>query len=190
MPDYYDIHYKEYFEKTAHIDPSSFLSPLLGFIPAGSTILDIGCGSGRDMAWLKSKGFYPEGFEKSAGMSELAEKRSGCRVTEGDFLTFDFSVYEVDCIILSACLVHQPHENLLSILERVRKALKKSGHIYLSLKYGYGEKTDDEGRKFYLWQDKDLRTLFSMLYLEPVFYALTSSARGTSEIWLNYILKG
>lgn len=189
MPDYYDIHYREYFEKTAHLDPSPFLNPVLEFLHEGSEILDIGCGSGRDMAWLKSRGFKPTGFEKSAGMAGLARKKSGCNVVEGDFLDHDFSIYRADAVILSACLVHQPHDRLPSILERIKTALKKPGYIYISLKHGNGEKTDGAGRKFYLWQDNDLRTVFGVLYLETVFYTLTPSARGTSEVWLNYILK-
>lgn len=189
MPDYYDIFFKEYFDKTAHIDPAPFLSPLLEFLPEKAEIFDIGCGSGRDMAWLKSKGFKPFGLEKSPGMAEYAEKRSGCRIIKADFLTHDFSAYNVDCIILSASLVHQPHSRLLRILSEILKAMKSQGLIYISLKYGVGEKTDEAGRKFYLWQDHDLRTLFNMLCLKIVFHAITPSARGTSEIWLNYILK-
>lgn len=189
MPDYYDLHFKEYFEKTASLDPSFFLEPILKFLPEKAVIIDIGCGSGRDMAWFKSKGFLPFGLEKSSGMAKLAREKSGCEVIEGDFLVHDFSKYIVDAAIISASLVHQPHNLLPSIIQRIKTALKNQGLIYLSLKYGNGEKTDNLGRKFYLWQDHDLRTLFSMLCLKTVFQAKTASARGTDEIWLNYILK-
>lgn len=189
MSDYYDIHFREYFEKTQGLDPSSFLEPLLGFLPQNAEILDIGCGSGRDMAWLRSKGYRPSGFEKSAGMADLARKRSGCLVMEGDYLAHDFSSFCVDAIILSASLVHQPHDLLLPILARIGKALKKKGVMYISLKYGKGEKTDSLGRKFYLWQDQDLRTLFDVLCMKVVFWGMTPSARGTDEIWLNYVLE-
>lgn len=187
--DYYDLHFNEYYEKTVNIDPTTFLGPLLQFLPDNAHIIDVGCGSGRDMAWLKSMGFRPMGIEKSAGMTKLAEKKSGCRVITADFLSHDFSKYLADCIIMSASLVHQPHDILLQTLKNIMKALKNPGFIYLSLKFGIGEKTDSEGRKFYLWQDQDLRTVFNMLCLTIVFHAKTPSARGTSEVWLNYILK-
>lgn len=189
MPDYYDLHFKEYFDKTAHIDPSPFLEPVLKFLPEKAIIFDIGCGSGRDMEWFRSKGHQPFGLEKSLGMAELARGKSGCEVIVGDFLAHDFSKYSVDTLILSACLVHQPHNLLPSILANVKTALKESGIIYLSLKFGQGERTDAIGRKFYLWQDHDLRTLFNMLCLKIIFQSLTPSARGTDEIWLNYILE-
>lgn len=189
MPDYYDLHFKEYFEKTGNIDPSPFLGPLLKYLPEKAVIFDIGCGSGRDMAWFKSKGFLAFGLEKSSGMAKLAREKSGCTVIEGDFLSHDFSKYKIDAAIISASLVHQPHDLLPLILGRIKKSLNTPGFIYLSLKYGINEKTDDLGRKFYLWQDQDLRTVFSMLCLKIVFQAKTPSARGTSETWLNYILK-
>lgn len=188
-PDYYDLHFNEYYEKTVNVDPAPFLGPLLQFLPDNANIIDIGCGSGRDMAWFKSRGFRPMGIEKSAGMAKLAEKKSGCRVITADFLSHDFSKYQTDCIVLSASLVHQPHDILLPAMSNIMKALKNPGFVYLSLKFGNGEKTDAEGRKFYLWQDQGLRTLFNMLCLTTVFHAKTPSARGTSEVWLNYILK-
>src|SRR5437763_5965335 len=41
------------------------------FIPGGSTA-DIGCGSGRDVAWLVRHGFPPVGYDPSRAMLEQA----------------------------------------------------------------------------------------------------------------------
>jgi len=53
MTDYYQENYKVYHEKTFSIDPSSFLEPLAQRLPAKAFILDVGCGSGRDLLWMK-----------------------------------------------------------------------------------------------------------------------------------------
>jgi SAM-dependent methyltransferase len=84
MDDYYEENCREYNEATVAIDPSSFLAPLLARIEPPATILDVGCGSGRDMLWFKERGFRVTGFERSSGLAELARKHSGCPVTEGD----------------------------------------------------------------------------------------------------------
>ena len=54
MKDYYQKKYKSYHEKTFEIDPSDFLSPLAERLTAGAVVLDVGCGSGRDLLGLGS----------------------------------------------------------------------------------------------------------------------------------------
>jgi trans-aconitate methyltransferase len=43
------------------------------FFVKGGTTADIGCGSGREVAWLNANGFPAEGFDASEGL--LAEAR-------------------------------------------------------------------------------------------------------------------
>ena len=77
MKDYYQENHKKYHEQTAGIDPASFLSPLVRCLTPGSRILDVGCGSGRDMRWLKDRGFQPTGFERSSGPGRTCEGAFG-----------------------------------------------------------------------------------------------------------------
>jgi SAM-dependent methyltransferase len=91
MPDFYQKNYKVYHEKTFSIDPSSFLEPLARRLPAEAFILDVGCGGGRDLLWMKKRGFDVIGFERSPGLAELARDNVGYEVIEGDFETYDFN---------------------------------------------------------------------------------------------------
>ena len=88
--DFYQKKYKAYHEKTFSIDPSSFLEPLVKKLPAEAFILDVGCGSGRDLLWIKKQGFEGIGFERSLGLAQLARENVGCEVIDGDFETYDF----------------------------------------------------------------------------------------------------
>ena len=92
MKDFYRENHREYFERTFNIDSSTFLSPLSSKLSPGAFILDVGCGSGRDLLWLKKRGFSVTGFEKSPELAGLARKNSGCQVIEGDFISYDFSL--------------------------------------------------------------------------------------------------
>jgi 2-polyprenyl-3-methyl-5-hydroxy-6-metoxy-1,4-benzoquinol methylase len=74
MKDYYQENYKAYHEKTFSIDPSSFLEPLAGRLPPEAFIMDVGCGSGRDLQWMKKQGFEVVGFDQSPGLAELARE--------------------------------------------------------------------------------------------------------------------
>ena len=92
---YYNENHKEYFDRTFSLDPSSFLAPLAERLSNGAMVLDVGCGSGRDLLWFKKKGFEVIGFEGSAGLAELAREHSGVEVIEGDFDTYDFNFFQL-----------------------------------------------------------------------------------------------
>ena len=189
MPDFYHTHARAYFEKTKALDPSLILGPFIRHLSPGSRILDVGCGSGRDLLWLKKKGFNPSGFERSPGLAALARNHSGCPVKEGDFRFYDFSAMEAKGILLSGAFVHLASQDLVPAFDNVLKALIKGGHVLLSLKQGRGTISSEDGRIFTLWQDGQLRPLFDRLGLQVEGFLVNESALGSSEVWLGYVLK-
>ncbi|WP_022666332.1 class I SAM-dependent methyltransferase [Desulfospira joergensenii] len=190
MPGYYHKHSKAYFEKTVGLDPSGFLSPFVRCLSPGARILDVGCGSGRDLLWLKRKGFEPVGFERSPGLADLAKTHSGCPVIQGDFMSHDFSSLEFDAVLLSGAFVHLSRKELVPAFQNVLKALDPGGHVFLSMKTGQEGSSREKGRTFTLWQDKDLRPLFKKFSLEVIHFSINESLMGTGEVWLGYVLGG
>ena len=71
MKDFYRENHSKYFERTFNIDPSSFLLPPATKLAPGAFIVDVGCGSGRDLLWLKNRGFSVTGFERSPELAGL-----------------------------------------------------------------------------------------------------------------------
>lgn len=189
MSDYYIKHFSEYFQETVHVDPSSFLTLLVQRLSPGDKILDVGCGSGRDLLWLKNSGFSTVGFERSPGLAGLARKHSGCSVIEDDFEQYDFSALSVEAVVFSGALVHVPHGRFPEVLKNILHALKPRGFCFLSLKEGTGKKADSAGRVFCLWNDTDLRQVFDSLHLDVLVSSRQASVMGTGEIWLGYILQ-
>jgi cyclopropane fatty-acyl-phospholipid synthase-like methyltransferase len=189
MSDYYQQNYRTYHEKTFFVDPSSILTPVAEKLKPGATILDIGCGSGRDLLWFKNRGFNVIGFERSHGLASLARKNAGCEVLEGDFESYDFSRQTVDAIVLVGALVHLPHSKVPAVLNSINRALKDDGKLLLSLKKGTGNTSDFQGRVFYLWNDGELRDLFSVLGFDVIDYFQQSSVIGADEIWIGYVLE-
>jgi len=187
---YYRTHYAEYHDKTFHIDPAVFLSGFVKYLRPGDHVLDIGCGSGRDLSWLKQKGFLVTGFEASPGLADLARRHADCPVIEGDFEAFDFQPLSVDALLMSGSLVHLPHNRLVPVLANILKALKKSpdARVYLSLKEGEGVFNHTHHRTYYLWQDQDIRSIIDGLGLGVLDVARSDSARGTGAVWLGYVL--
>jgi len=184
---YYEENPKEYFNRTFTLDPSSFLGPVAERLSNGAMVLDVGCGSGRDLLWFKNKGFEVIGFERSAGLAKLAREHSGVEVIEGDFEAYDFSFISVDAIISSGSLVHVQHERLADILKNIVQALEKHGIFYVSLKEGEGTRNDDLGRPFYYWKDEQLREVFESLDFKVLDFYQNESIVNSDDMWLSYI---
>lgn len=138
MKDFYSENYREYSGRTFSIDPSGFLSPLAAKLGPGAFDLDICCGSGRDLLWLKNRGFRVMGFERSPGLAGLARKNAGCDVLEGDLTSFDFSSIRADAVIFIGALVHIPHADLAAVLRCVTEALKENGLMLITVREGTG----------------------------------------------------
>ena len=103
---------------------------------AGRRVLDVGCGSGRDLLWLKKRGFRVKGFEWSAALAVMARRHADCEVREGDFTSHDFSAMPADAVILIGALVHVPHADFACIFGRIAAALKNGGLVLITLKEG------------------------------------------------------
>ena len=189
MKDYYQENYFRYYDETVSVDPVSFLWPLVPCLPPGGTILDVGCGSGRDMRWLKGLGFRPEGFEWSKGLAELARAHSGCPVLEGDFEVYGFSGMDMDAILLVGALVHVPHERFQKVFSNILRALKSGGHVLLTLKEGHQDLEVSEERIFYRWRNEYLGKIFDYLKLTVVDYSRQMSKIRETDVWLGYVLK-
>lgn len=189
MADYYENESLEYHRNTFYIDPSSFLLPLKERLSPGAQVLDVGCASGRDILWLKTNGFEATGFERCRGLSALARSNTGCRVVEADFYSFDFSTLEFDAVMLVGALVHVPHQELPIILEKICRCLRSGGLVLITLKEGVGQKADETGRMFYLWNDAHLARIFEHLHLLTVAFDRQVSKIKDSDTWLTYVLR-
>ncbi len=188
MPDYYQKNYNAYQEKTFSIDPASFLAPLAQRLPAEAFILDVGCGSGRDLLWMKKKGFDVIGFERSPGLAELARDNVGCEVIEGDFETYDFSSILVDAVMLVGALVHLPHERFSKVFDNITDAISDNGSVLITLKQGSGDRTDPDGRVFYLWEDPKASEVFDTLGFKVCDFSTSVSKTGSGDVWMSYVL--
>ena len=170
------------FDKSRNFFPPVHKTP-------GSAVLDAGCGSGRDLLWLKNRGFHVTGFERSPGLAELARENAGCEVIQGDFELYDFFGFSADAIVLTGALVHVPHKRFRKVFGTVTGGLKNRGYVLVSLKEGTGKKTGSDGRIFYLWQDGNLRELFADSGFALLDFSRQMSAMGTGEVWVGHVLR-
>ncbi len=187
MENYYEENHQSYFRSTVSLDPASFLLPLAKRLRPGATILDIGCGSGRDLRWLAEQGFRPTGFEKSPSLARLAREYSGCRVLEGDFTTHDFSSHRFDALILVGSLVHVERDRLGVVLAGIFQALVPGGLALVTMKEGSATSSLPDGRRFTLWSRSSLEMIFTQLGLNVLACSRKESKLRETDVWLGFV---
>ena len=188
MTDFYESHARAYFERTNRIDPSPILAPLLPYLRPGSTILDIGCGSGRDLKWFKAQGFDASGLERSPTLAILAGEHSGCPVAIIDLFKYQPPIH-YDCILLIGTLVHLSKPEFPRALRRVMRMLNPGGIMYMSMKAWGGSEKAEDGRVFQLWSDSELRREFDRAGLNILEHSRNRSLLGNRDVWLGYVLQ-
>ena len=155
--EYYDKNAVEYFEHTVDINMQSWWDLFTALIPEGGSILDLGCGSGRDSEYFMSCGFDVTAMDASEEMCDLASIHIGQDVLNLSFAEIDFN--EVfDGIWACASLVHVPGGEIDDIFAKVVNSLKKNGVLFMSFHYGEFEGERD-GRYYKDYRTKTLKEL-------------------------------
>ncbi len=137
----YDRRAEEFWNGTRCHDVSQNIEALLRHIEGRSpfTILDFGCGPGRDLRTFAQAGHVAIGLDGSSRFVTMAREYSGCEVWEQDFLRLDLPEARFDGVFANAALFHVPGQELRRILTELRAALKPRGVLFSSNPHGQNE---------------------------------------------------
>ena len=183
--DFYNNNSKTYIETTLTIDMSKLYKEFLNNIPKGGTILDLGCGSGRD-----SKAFIDKGYKITAvdGSKELAQSAS--KLIGQDVLVSKFEdlslIDKFHGIWACASLLHVNKKDILDVSSN----LNDNGIFYMSFKYGEDEYIDEKGRYFNCYTEETFNELINKVEGLKIMkvYKTIDIVPGRGDItWLNAI---
>ncbi len=140
------------------------------FSPRGR-VLDVGCGSGRDLAELARQGFQPYGLDGTPEFVQLAQElhpELKGRVING--LLPDFPVPfggEFDGVLCCAVLMHIDSTELFNAALSIKRCLKVNGRLLISVPTKRsdteGGERDANGRLFKTYPPGYLRLIFERL---------------------------
>ncbi len=187
---YYNENAKEFAERTVDVDFSENYSMFLGKLKKGGYILDFGCGSGRDTKHFLGQGYRVDAIDGSAELCKLASAYTGTEVKKMFFQELaEVDVY--DGIWACSSILHLQMEELADVMRRMAIALKDSGIIYTSFKYGIfsGERN---GRFFTDMTEETFAGLLSKiedLKVEEQWITFDVRPKRGEEKWLNLILR-
>ena len=139
---------EDFREGTRDHDVSQNIATLLEHIvgPPPFTILDFGCGPGRDLAVFTRLGHRAIGLEGAAPFVAMARAATGCDVWQQDFLKLHLPDGHFDGIFANAALFHVPTQELPRVLGELRVALKPEGVLFSSNPRGNDEEEWKRGR--------------------------------------------
>ena len=146
--EYYDQRAEDFRDGTRDHDVSQNIAALLQYIEGTSpyTLLDFGCGPGRDLKALTALGHVATGLEGSARFAEMARADSGCDVWQQDFLELDLPDEHFDGAFANAALFHIPGQELPRVLRELHATLKPGGVLFASNPHGHNEEGWNRGR--------------------------------------------
>ena len=138
---HYDDHALEFWQGTREHDVSQNIQALLQAIeaPPPWTLLDFGCGPGRDLKTFKQLGHIAIGLEGAARLAAMAREHSGCEVLEQNFLALALPAASFDGVFANASLFHVPGVALPRVLGDLFAALKPGGVLFSSNPRGQGQ---------------------------------------------------
>jgi len=146
--DYYNGRAENFWQGTRDHDVSQNIAALLQYIEGKPpfTILDFGCGPGRDLKAFAERGHIAIGLEGAAPFAAMAREHSGCEVWQQDFLKLDLPADRFDGVFANASLFHIPSQELPRVLLELRASLKPGGVLFSSIPRGANEEGWNNGR--------------------------------------------
>lgn len=187
---YYQQNAEQFSGETRSVDFSQNQNKFMNKLKKNDTILDFGCGSGRDTKCFLEHGFQVEAIDGSEELCRLAGEFTGITVKH---LLFQELAEKNKYNGIWACssILHLPKQELIEVIQKMSLALKSKGIIYTSFKYGTFE-GERNGRYFTdMTEDSFEEILQTTKELQIEEQWITSDVRPGrgNEKWLNLILR-
>jgi SAM-dependent methyltransferase len=184
---HYEQRAAEFRDGTLGHDVSQNIAALLRHIKGAPpfTILDFGCGPGRDLKTFTALGHRAIGLEGANAFAAMAREFSGCEVWQQDFLNLELPPQCFDGIFANASLFHVPSQELPRVLRQLHAALRPEGVLFSSNPRGDNQEGWNRGRYgAYHDHEKWLQYLESAGFVELEHYYRPAGLPCEQQPWL------
>lgn len=187
---YYEKNADDFYNNSINANMDEVADKFLGFIEKGGTILDAGCGSGRDTLYFLKHGYDVEAFDLSPSLASKASALTGIDVQVIGFLDLDKND-KYNGIWACASLLHLDGSEIGTALKKLITALKSDGILYASFKYG--ETSGERNGRYFtdMTEDKLASILkeFPDIEILELWQSEDVRPEKKGELWLNIFLR-
>ena len=195
---YYDKNAPSLANRYEMADMSYTHRTLIRHLPEGGKVLEIGCGSGRDAAFLLNHGFDVTAIDSSSEMlstaiayhPELAERTCRASIPFSDkdpLLDRRFNA-----IVMIATVMHISDQDLFECACQLRQLLSPDGIVFISTslgREGIVEGYDSEGRIYIERQPDELQLLFERIGFRLITNYQSEDSFGRNFSWITLVMQ-
>ncbi len=186
---YYNSNAAVFSETTKNVDFSEVQQIFTKHLSPDASILDFGCGSGRDTKYFLNNGYHVTATDGSGVICKMATDYTGIQVKQMLFEELD-DRNQYDGIWACASILHLSKNDLFLVFHKMNKALKENGIIYTSFKYGEFE-GERNGRYFTDFTEDSLKEFIlqiPQLQIKEIWTTGDVREGRGDERWLNILI--
>ena len=186
---YYNSNAAVFSETTKNVDFSEVQQIFTKHLSPDASILDFGCGSGRDTKYFLNNGYHVTATDGSGVICKMATDYTGIQVKQMLFEELD-DRNQYDGIWACASILHLSKSDLFLVFHKMNKALKENGIIYTSFKYGEFE-GERNGRYFTDFTEDSLKEFIlqiPQLQIKEIWTTGDVREGRGDERWLNILI--
>lgn len=153
---HYNDNAEGFWAGTREHDVRQNIDALLRHLPSAAplSLLDLGCGPGRDLKAFTERGHHAVGLDGAERFVAMARAHSGCEVWQQDLLALDLPAARFDGVFANAVLFHVPGAALPQVLRALHATLKPEGVLFSSNPRGQGQE-GWQGQRYGAYHDLD-----------------------------------
>ena len=195
---YYDKNAPSLASRYEMADMNSTHRNLIRHLLDGGKVLEIGCGSGRDAAFLLNHGFDVTAIEASSEMLSTAithhpelvgrTYHASIPLSEGNPLLDQ----RFNAVVMIATVMHISDQNLFECACQFRQLLSPGGIVFISTslgREGIVEGHDSEGRIYVERQPDELQLLFERLGFRLIGNYRNEDSFGRNFNWITLVMQ-